>query len=81
LADAVRAELVAAGRLESALGQAAIGLAERLADQRDTGAAVASLTRELRATLASATEGARVVESPLERMRAQLVEARRRRSG
>lgn len=80
LVVAVRAELAAAGRLDSALGQAALGLAERLTGTANTGSAVAALTRELRATLEAATEGATVEESPVQRLRDQLAE-RRRRSG
>jgi len=77
LVAAVRAELVAAGRADSALGQAALGLAERLAGSANTGSAVAALTRELRATLEAATLGATVQESPLERLRDQMADRRR----
>lgn len=80
LVAAVRAELVKADRLDSAMGQAALGLAERLTSAADTGSAVASLTRELRATLEVATAGARVAASPLEQARDELAERRRRSS-
>ena len=80
LVAAVRRELVDADRLETALGQAAVGLAERITSGADTGSAVASLTRELRVTLEAATAGARVAASPLAQMRDELAERRRRRS-
>ena len=70
-------ELEEAGRLETTLGQAALALAVRIAAGNDTGSAVASLTRELRATLDAALAGARVAASPLEQMRDELAERRR----
>jgi len=76
----VRAELVEAERLESAMGWAAMGLAERLVSGVDTGSAVASLTRELRSTLEAAMVGAKVASSQAEQMRDELAERRRRRS-
>lgn len=81
LSAAVRRELEEADRLDTALGQAVLGLAERLESGVDTGSAVASLTRELRATLAEAVAGARVASSPLAQMRDELAERRRRLSG
>ena len=80
LLAAVRAELVEAERLESAMGWAAMGLAERLVSGVDTGSAVASLTRELRSTLEAAMVGAKVASSQAEQMRDELAERRRRRS-
>lgn len=76
---AVTKELEEADRLETALGQAALALANRLETGVDTGSAVASLTRELRATMEAATAGARAVRSPLEQMRDELAERRRAR--
>ena len=80
LVAAVKRELTEADRLETALGQATVRLAERIDSGADTGSAVASLTRELRATLEAATAGARVAASPLAQMRDELAERRRARS-
>jgi hypothetical protein len=55
---AVRRELDVAGRGASALGQAALLLAERIDAGTDTGSVVAALSRELRATLEAATRAA-----------------------
>lgn len=79
LVGAVIGELTEAGRLESALGQAAVALATRIQTGVDTGSAVASLSKELRATLAAAVAGARVAASPLERMRDELADRRKQR--
>ncbi len=49
LLNALRCELAAAGRLETALGQQAIALAVKLASPFDTGSAMAAVSRELRA--------------------------------
>jgi hypothetical protein len=54
---AVLAELVAAGRESSSLGVQALALAGRIDAGRDTGAAIASLSRELRATVEAALKG------------------------
>lgn len=54
LVKSVRSELAAAGRMDSALGQSALVLAGRIASGNDPASAVASLNRELRATLAEA---------------------------
>ena len=72
-------ELEEAGRLETALGQATLTLARRIDANRDTGSAMASLSRELRVTLEQAVAGARVPTSPLARMRDELAERRRLR--
>lgn len=79
LAGAVEEELAAAGRLETALGQVTRLLAVRLESGRDTGSGVASLARELRATLDLAVAGARVADSPSAQMRDELAERRGRR--
>ena len=79
LVRAVVAELEKAERLETALGQAAVAVARRIERGGDTGSAVASLTRELRATLDQAVAGARVTTSPLAQMRDELAERRRLR--
>ena len=77
LSDAVRAELMEAGRLETSLGQAALVLAVRVEGGRDTGAAIASLTREMRATLLEAVKGAKAQSSRLESYRDELAARRR----
>lgn len=59
LVDAVRAELEEAGRLTSVPGVAALNLAARIEAQSETGAAVATLTRQLHATMGEALKGAR----------------------
>lgn len=57
LLAAVRADLVAAGRLNSVLGQAAVRLAEKMSDSH-TGAALAALSKELRNTMEAALRSA-----------------------
>lgn len=57
IAPAVARQLEVAKRLDTPLGQAALTLARRIDESRDTGAAMASMTRELRATLADALQG------------------------
>jgi hypothetical protein len=79
LEAATRAELVEAGRVDSALGAAVLILAARIDAGNDTGAGLASLTRQWRDTLAAATAHAADVASPLDRMRDELA-ARRQRS-
>jgi hypothetical protein len=56
LVDAVKADLKAAGRLDSALGRQALRLAERMGSTFDTGSAIAALSRELRAVMAEALQ-------------------------
>lgn len=68
-----------ASRVDTALGQAALALAERIDSGKDTGAGLASLSREWRATLASATAGAGAEKSPLDRARDDLAARRARR--
>lgn len=63
--DAVLAELVDAGRADSAAGRAALAVAARLDVGRDTGSAVAALARELRAALPAALDGAAGEADPL----------------
>jgi hypothetical protein len=54
LVESVRSEFAAAGREESALGQAALVIAGRIASGDEPASAVAALNRELRATLSEA---------------------------
>jgi hypothetical protein len=73
---AVLAELKAAGRDTSALGQACLALATRIDfGQSETGSALASLTRELRGSLSAALETAAGAPDALD----ELAEARRKR--
>lgn len=72
---ATRRELVAADRVESALGQSALLLAARL-DAGEGGSAAAALNREWRATRVDALAGASAGLSPVEQARDEL--ARRR---
>lgn len=71
LVDATRAELVAAGRLDSMLGQQALVLAGRIGSPFDTGAGMAALSKELRALMLEATKGAAVAADPLDELRAR----------
>lgn len=79
LVRAVLAELEEADRVESPMGQAALLLARRIDENRDTGSAMASLHHELRVTLEAAVAGARVPTSPLRLLRDDLAERRRAR--
>lgn len=54
VAAAVERELAEASKLDSAYGQAALVLAARIDGRQDTGSAVASMVKEMRATLESA---------------------------
>lgn len=61
-----------AGRLHTPLGQAALALAHRLdASGRDTGQSVASLAKQLQATLEAATADADVEDDPVDEVRAR----------
>lgn len=67
---ATMVELEDAGRLETALGQAALALARRIDfPATDTGSALASLAREHRATLAEAVRDAKTAMDPLDELR------------
>jgi hypothetical protein len=66
LVAATIGELAAAGRLSTTLGQTAVKLAERLVSRSETGSAVASLSKELRATMAAALAGGKTGEDPLD---------------
>lgn len=73
---ATRAELDAADRLDTALGQAALALARRVDSDRETGASAAAVTKEWRTVMTEALKGAGAAASPLDRARDEL--ARRR---
>lgn len=75
LVESVRTELADAGREDSALGQSALVLAGRIASGNEPASAVASLNRELRATLAEALRTAS--RSAVGALRDELAERRR----
>ena len=64
-------ELEAADRLDTVLGQAALVLARRIESPMETGASVASMTKQLRETLADALKGAAQAADPLDEIRAR----------
>jgi hypothetical protein len=64
-------ELTAVGREGSALGCTALALARKLDAGRETGAAMASLAKQLEATKNSATEGLSAAADPLDELRAR----------
>lgn len=68
---AVRAELAAAGTDATALGVTAVVLADRVDAGGESGTAVASVVRELRAVLADLERNAPVAASPLDELRAR----------
>lgn len=72
VASATAVELESAGRLESALGQAALALARRIDHgSSETGSGFASLARQHRETLAEAVKGAKTAADPLDELRAR----------
>ena len=71
LTAAVRRELDDAGRVDSALGQAALELAYSVGAPMNTGASVASLVKQLRETLADALKGAESAADALDELRAR----------
>ena len=64
-------ELDAADRLDTVLGQAALVLARRIESPMETGSSIASMTKQLRETLADALKGAQQVADPLDEIRAR----------
>lgn len=68
--DAVRAELTDAGRIDTFLGRAALALAARI-DSATAVMGFAALVKELRATMAAATEGVAVAADPVDELRAR----------
>jgi len=71
LERAVARELEAVGRLGSVAGQIALELAYRVASGHETGAAVAALVKELRATMAAAMAGLAPAPDALDELRAR----------
>lgn len=64
-------ELAKADRLGTALGQAALVLAEKACNRHDTGSATASVIRQLQATLSAALAGAESSSDPLDELDAR----------
>ena len=72
----VRADLTAAGVLESSLGQMALDAARRVANSRDTGSSYASLLREARTVLAEALRSGRRPDSGVQGLQDELAARR-----
>ena len=66
---ATRVALTEAGRLDSALGQAAMNLARRLSSRDTPASAAAAIGRELRLTLSAALEHSQGVADPIDELR------------
>jgi hypothetical protein len=67
--DALTRELDAAGRLDSWLGQSALELARRISSSLESGASAASMTKQLRETMADALKGAATADDALDELR------------
>ncbi len=76
---ATRTQLVAAGKLETPLGSAAMTYAARLDDPETAASAVAAIGKELRATLEELTRGVTKAGDPVDELRA--ARERRRKAG
>lgn len=74
--SALLTELKTAERDGTTLGQAALSLARRVDVGRDTGAGLASLVKQLEATIKAATADVKSAASALDQMRDQLAERR-----
>lgn len=68
---ATLAELRSAGRVDTAKGQAALLLAERLVNGADAISGVAAAVKQLRETLDAALTGATVVDDPVDELQAR----------
>lgn len=79
--ESTQAALVAADRLATPAGAAAMVLATKLDQGRDTGSAVASLVRELRATMAEALANTKVAADPVDELRRKREERQSRVGG
>jgi hypothetical protein len=77
LFEAVRRDLLAVDRLDTIQGQAALELARALTAPGESGSGRASLHRQLTAAVAEAMVGVKVVDDPLDELKA----ARDRKSG
>lgn len=69
LVNATVRELEAADRLDSVLGRQALELARRIASPHETGASVASLSKEFRAVMEVAMDGVGIAVDPLDELR------------
>ena len=69
--SAVRRELDAASKLDTALGRTALTLAGRLDLNEDPGSAMAAMAKELRTCLAELNVDAKVAKNPLDELRAR----------
>lgn len=76
LTASLERQLREAGRLDTWQGQGAVTLARRIDASRDTGSAIASLHRELRAAVTEALKGVGTTESAVTRHRNELAERR-----
>jgi hypothetical protein len=68
---ACRAELLAAHRIDAAAGRAALALAARIDAGNETGAGLASLSKEFRAALTQALLNAKKAPDALDQLRAR----------
>jgi hypothetical protein len=68
---ACRTELLAAQRIDAAAGRAALALAARIDAGQETGAGLASLSKEFRAALAQALLNAKKEPDALDQLRAR----------
>lgn len=68
ITETMKDELREADRLNTVLGQAALNLSLRIDSGRDTGSAIASLTKEMRATYELAMRGITTGASPLDEL-------------
>ena len=64
-------ELDAAGRGDSAIGRAALVMAAKIQNGKESGSSLAALNREWRATMAEAVRGVAVAEDPIDELRAR----------
>jgi len=78
---AVRTELEAVEQSTSALGAMALALAARIDSGRETGSAMATLTRELRLTMDEARASGRHASSIAEKLGDELAQRRAQRGG
>ena len=81
LLEAIRRQLDEAGRLDTYLGQQAVLLATLLAGGAGTPSALASLSRELRETMAAALRGAGAPASAVQARRDEVAAMRAKRRG
>ncbi len=70
LVAVVRRDLLEAGVLDTIAGQQAMAIAERIASPHETGAAVASLSKQLQAVVSEALGSVKSVD-PLDQLRAR----------